>query len=147
MKFDPKTEEEVSSFGILEGIFDFEITTAREYVSDKGNETFELGLTVYDAEGKPLSKKAWVTPAFAKTFKHLHDACGLDDKYKAGTTVADDFIGKTGKVKFIKRKYTNKDGLEVTGDAIDDYVKRDNLAAYTKAATKAAEALDDEIPF
>lgn len=147
MKFEPKTEEEVQSFGVLEGIYDFEILTAREYVSDKGNETFELGLKVFDSEGQPLSKKAWVTPAFAKTFKHLHDACGMVDKYLAGTTVADDFIGKTGKVKFAKRKYTNKDGIEMTGDQIEDYVKRDNLATYTAASTKAAAALDDEIPF
>ncbi len=146
MKFEPKSEEEVQSVGVLEGVFDFEIVTAREYVSDKGNETFELGLTVYDAEGKPLSKKAWVTPAFAKTFKHLHDACGMVDKYLAGTTIADDFIGKTGKVKFSKRKYINKDGLDVTGDKIEDFVKKDNLATYT-AATKAADVLDDEIPF
>ncbi len=68
------------------------------------------------------------------------------DKYLAGTTIADDFIGKTGKVKFSKRKYINKDGLDVTGDKIEDFVKKDNLATYT-AATKAADVLDDEIPF
>lgn len=147
MKFSPKSEEEVSSFGALEGVFDFEIITAREYVSDKGNETFELSLNVYDTEGNPLSKKAWVTPAFAKTFKHLHDACGLVDKYLAGTTVADDFIGKTGKIKMKKRKYLNKDGLEVTGDTVEDFVKRDNTEAYKQASTKAAEDLDDGIPF
>ncbi len=141
MKFEPKTEEEVLSVNVMEGVFDFEITAAREYVSDKGNETFELG--VYDTEGKPVSKKDWVTPAFAKKFKHIHDACNMVEKYQSGTTVSDDFIGKTGKLKMSKRKYTNKDGIEVTGDQIEDYIKRESTDTYRKAAAE----LDDEIPF
>jgi hypothetical protein len=141
MKYESKTEEELQSVGTLEGIFDFEITKAREYVSDKGNETFELALNVFDTDGTPRPRKDWVTPAFAKKFKHLHDACGLLEQYGAGTTTEDDLVGKTGELKMSKKKYINKDGLEVTGDQVEDYIKRASTESY-KDAVK-----DDDVPF
>lgn len=143
MRFQAKTEEEIMSSGTLEGVFDFDIRSAREYVSDKGNDIFEIELNVYDTEGAARPRKDWVTPAFPKKFKHLHDACGMLDKYQAGATSAEDFVGKAGKLKMVLRKYTNKDGNEVTGDQVEDYIKRENLVK----APVAEPLSDDEVPF
>lgn len=144
MRFQPKTDEEINQIGILEGIFDFEVRAAREYINDKGNEVFEIELNVYDHEGIARPRKDWVTPSYAKKFKHLHDSVGLLSKYESGETQADDLVGKSGKLKMSKRKYINKEGKEAEGDQIDDYIKRDRQP---ETVATGAIPLDDEVPF
>lgn len=145
MKYQSLTEEEVMSAGLLaEGIYDFEIMSASEAQSNSGNDMFVLKLNVFDSEGKARGMKAWALPQMPKQWKHLHDACGLLDQYKSGETSCDDLTGKTGKLMLKIGKYTNKDGLEIPVNQVDDYVKRDNL----ESPKKPSEVIgDDEIPF
>ncbi len=150
MKHTPMSDEEIASLGLMEdGIYDFEVTAAENKVSSKGNDMMEIKLNVFDNEGKARPKRDWIMPQMAKKFKHFHNACGIMDKYEAGTLEPEDVIGKTGKCMIKTEPYTNKDGLEVMSNKIDDYVKRDNLEVYAKASTKSVSEIlgEDSIPF
>lgn len=148
MKHKPMTDEEIAALGLMQdGIYDFEITAAENKVSSKGNDMMEIKLNVFDSDGEPRPKRDWIMPQMAKKFKHFHNACDIMDKYNAGTLEPEDVVGKTGKLMIKTEPYTNKDGLQIMSNKIDDYVKRDNLEVYAKSSTKAAEDLGDEIPF
>lgn len=143
-KFKPMSDDEIAESGLLpEGVYDFEITAANEYVNEKGNDIFKLNINVFDSEGSPYGKMDWVTPAFIKKFKHCVDACGLIAKYDAGEINGGDFVGKTGKLKIkIGLPRENKDGIEMRYNEIEDYVKRAAGVVETK------KVLDgDECPF
>jgi len=146
MKHTPLTDEEIAASGLLApGIYDFEVASAEDKVSSKGNDMIEVKLNVYEADGTIRPIRDWIMPQMTKKFKHFHNACGMMDKYESGSLEASDVIGKSGKCMIKQEPYTNKDGLEVMSNKIDDYVKRDNLEAYNKASSKVE--LDDEIPF
>jgi hypothetical protein len=148
MKHTPLSDEEIAKDGLLEpGIYDFEVANAEDKVSSKGNDMIEVKLNVFEADGSVRSMRDWIMPQMKKKFKHFHNACGMMDKYESGSLVASDVIGKAGKCMVVLDEYTNKDGLKIPTNKVDDYVKRDNLETYAKASTKAAAALDDEIPF
>jgi hypothetical protein len=150
MKHTPMSDEELAKQGLLEpGIYDFEVASAEDKVSSKGNDMIELKLNVYDADGSIRPIRDWIMPQMAKKFKHFHNACGMMDKYDSGSLVASDVVGKAGKCMVIQKPYTNKDGLNLVSNGIDDYVKRDNLEVYAKASTKSvADTLEgDDIPF
>lgn len=142
MKHTPLSDEEIAKQGLLpDGCYDFEVTAAEEKVSSKGNDMLEIKLNVFDADGTPRPRTDWIMPQMAKKFKHFHNATGMMDKYESGSLLPTDVIGKTGKCMIKSEPYTNKDGLSVMSNKIDDYVKRENLIAGDKAK------LDDEIPF
>lgn len=144
-KFTPMTDEEIAKSGLLpEGICDFEITACIEYKNEKGNDIFKLSQNLFDSEGNAHPRMDWITPAFIKKFKHCVDACGLLAKYEAGEILAEDFVGKSGKCKIkIGEPRTNKDGIEMRYNEIEDYVKRSN-----SSPDNAGEALEDDgIPF
>ena len=150
MKHTPLTDEEIDQSGLLEaGTYDFEIANAEDKVSSKGNDMIEVNLAVYDADGGVRKIRDWIMPQMAKKFKHFHNACGMMDKYDSGSLVSADVIGKVGKCLIKLDKYTNKDGLEVSTNKIDDYVKRENLEVYNKASTKTTDDTleGDNIPF
>lgn len=143
MKFQPLSEDEINELGLLPvGEYDFTINAAIEKTSAKGNDMFELSLSVFEPSGAARSNKDWILPLMMKKFKHCIDACGLTSKYESGEIVADDFVGKSGKLKLIIGSYTNNEGIEIKTNRIDDYVKRP-----AGAAAMPKEVDDDSIPF
>lgn len=147
MKFEPQTDEQIASSGLLpNGVYDFEIAGAKDKISSKGNEMIEVNLAVYDPDGSIRKIRDWIMPQMAKKFKHFHNATGMMAKYESGSLVASDVVGKVGKCMVITKPYTNKDGLEVFSNGIDDYVKQENLAPGEKPALPK-EVDDDSIPF
>lgn len=149
MKHDALTEEEIAKAALLpEGTYDFTIIEVNEYVSDKGNATFKIKHNIFEPEGKTRVIYDWVTPAWPKKFKHLHDACGLIDLYNSKQAKPEDFVDKSGKLILgVGEPYKDKNGLDRINNSVVDYVKRDNAETYKNAATKAAEDLNDEVPF
>lgn len=147
MKHSALNEEQILEAGLLsEGTKDFTIITAREYVSDKGNPTFELSLSVFDENGEARSIRDWVTPKFPKKFKHLHDALGMLDLYAKGDTKAEDLHDKSGKLILkIGEPRTNKDGFEVRYNEVVDYVKKDD--GMVDMPKPVSAVIDDEVPF
>lgn len=144
MKFDPQTDEQIASSGLLpNGVYDFEIAAAEDKISSKGNEMIEVSLNVYDSDGGIRKIRDWIMPQMAKKFKHFHNATGMMTKYESGSLVASDVIGKTGKCMVKTDSYVNKDGLDMMANKIDDYVKRENLLP----GDIPKSVKDDDIPF
>lgn len=144
MKHNALTEEQIAEAGLMtEGIRDFTITKATEKQSAKGNDMFELDLSVYDDEGNPRNVRDWVMPLFPKKFKHLHDALGLLDVYAKGETTSEDLEGKSGKLMLkIGEPRKDKNGLDVRYNEVADYVKRT-----AGEAVMHKDVAADEIPF
>ena len=149
MKHQALSEEEIAKSGLLPaGVYDFTIVEANEYTNDKGTEVIKLKLNVFEPDGSARVMLDWVTASYAKKFKHLHDACGLLDLYAKGDTKPEDLINKSGKLSLgVGEPYTDKNGNERINNTVVDYVKKDNLSTYTKAASMPQDVLDDEIPF
>lgn len=144
MKHTPQTDEQIAASGLLEaGTYDFEVRTAEDKTSSKGNEMIEVKLNVFDTDGSVKQITDWIMPQMAKKFKHFHNATDMMAKYESGSLVADDVIGKTGKCMIKQEPYTNKDGLKVMSNKVDDYVKRENLG--TEPMNK--DVAEDSIPF
>lgn len=146
MKFTPKTEKEVTEDGLLPaGIYDFECADANDKTSKAGNEMIELKLHVFDANGNPRIIFDYLLESIAYKFRHAADGCQLIDKYESGELAAIDFVGKTGKLKLGIRK--SKDAAYPDKNAVQDYIKREQLANAELPPKKVAADLDDEIPF
>lgn len=144
MKFTPKTEEEVG-FKLLDaGIYDFDVMTALDKVSQAGNDMIELKLAVYGPDGNARHIFDYLMEKIEYKLRHAADACGLLDKYETGEFGAEDFIGKAGKLKLGIQK--DKTGQYPDKNTVQDYIKRDNLAE-PAPTRKTAPDLDDEIPF
>lgn len=142
MKVTPKTDKQISEANLMPGgIYDFEIGTATDEVSKSGNEMIKVDLTVFDAQGNKRFIFDYLLDAVAFKIKHAAEACGLLDKYEAGLIVAEDFIGKSGKVKIKIQK--DKTGQYADKNVVADYVV-DKDPKETKSVTKE---LDDSIPF
>lgn len=145
MKFEPKSEKEVSNANLLPlGTYDAEVGTAEDKVSAAGNEMIKLDLSVYDATGKTHFVYDYLLEALAYKLRHAAEACGLLERYEAGNLEAEDFIGKTCKVKI--KVQVDKDGKYPDKNVIQDYViPAKKVQSISKDAIE--EMLDDEIVF
>lgn len=149
MKCDPKTDQELAKLEeenlISKGIYDFEVHSAKDTFSKKGNDMTELVLTVLDNEG--VERKVFdylvSVDAFAFKIKHFAQATGLETQYQSGDLPADLMLGRTGKCKLdiqpAKNGYRAK-------NVVADYIKTGDAQA-AEIAKRPAVQLDDEIPF
>lgn len=150
MKFQPKTENEVLSEGLLErGEYDYEIADATEKTSQAGNEMIELKVRVFDAEGNARVIFDYLLEAMAYKLRHAAYAVGLGDSYETGALEAQHFIGRTGRCKVGVQK--DKTGAYPDKNIIQDYmvdpIFKGVAAANVAAGSTPAATLNDEIPF
>lgn len=142
MQFKPKSEKEISEENLLPaGEYDFEVTAAVDTKSASGNEMIKLQLNVFDESGNPRVIFDYLLESMAFKLRHAADACGVIDKYESGQFVADDFMGKTGRLKLAIQK--DKTGDYPDKNTVRDYIKRE-VAGVIPAGHPA---LDDTIPF
>lgn len=153
MKFDPKTEEEVTQGGLLpKGEYDFEVKNAEEGQSKAGNDMISLTLHVYNSEGGYHRVLDWLvsTDGGAYKVRHFAYAVGLGTQYERGELCAEDLEGVTGRCKIVIQK--SKDPQYQDKNSVADYLPP---ASATNSATHMANGdprppvppLDDEIPF
>lgn len=151
MKFDPKTEQQVQEEGLLPaGIYDFEVISAEDTHSNKGNEMVVAKLGVMDADGQERKITDYLLEAMAYKLRHFAYATGLGPQYEVGTLVAADMIGKTGQCKLTiqpaKGEYRAK-------NVVADYVVANGEAAAMRQAGTGGDPrptpppFDDDIPF
>lgn len=141
MKVTPKTEAEVSIQPLPAGIYDAEIGTAEDKVSNAGNEMIKVDVTVFDSKGNKRFVYDYLMDALPYKIRHACAAMGLLDKYEAGQITADDFINKSCKVKLRIKK--DPSGTYADKNEIQDYVVEEK----TSKPTTAKPELDDTIPF
>ena len=145
MNFTPKTEKEIEEANLLPpGTYDFEIVDALDKTSKAGNEMIELNLRVFDSEGSSRYVRDWLMESIPAKLRHVAYACGLGDKYEAGSLVAQDFLDRTGQVKLVVKK-------DKTGQYSDQNSVRDYLIAAGSASPQVKPQVpdleEDDIPF
>lgn len=152
MKFTPKSDKELAEERLMpEGEYGFEISGGEDKTSKAGNDMIELTVRVFKPDGSFNLVTDYLMEAILYKVSHASKACGLEDKYLAGSLSGSDFIGKTGMLKLGIQK--DKDGTYPDKNVVKDYVvpKDGEEAAVPKgsnaAAGKKVDDLEDEIPF
>ena len=100
MNFNPKTEKEIAESKLMpKGEYDFEVVDAFEKLSkSSGKPMIELRLKVSNGNnGRTLTD--YLSIDRQEKLRHAADACGLLDKYNAGSVSNSDFRGKRGRLK------------------------------------------------
>ena len=146
MKFEAKTEEEVSSFDLAPaGKYAFEVLEAEEKQSKAGNDMIALKIGIlHDGSMHGVFDYLVAGEKTAYKVRHFADAVGMLAEYEKGQLNADDLVGLTGECNIVVQPA--KDGYDAK-NSVKDYVKRGGASAPAKVAKKAAEVIDDDIPF
>jgi hypothetical protein len=150
MKFTPKSEQELLSAGLYkEGIYDFEILTAEERKSKKGNDMIKLEVRVFNHDlGSAITVDDYLVDVPSMEFKirHAAESVGLLDQYNTGFMGADDFVGKCGKLRLgIQEGALKEDGTRYRNkNSVEDYIAPSGGEV---AKDKIEKELDDSIPF
>ena len=157
MRFQPKTEEEINSDGLLsDGKYGFVISLATEKVSKtSGKDMIELTVRVYKDDGSFVQVFDYLTEGMAFKLRHACEACGLLAAYEAGELDANSFIGKEGFLKLKTQKGALKDKGDPNGErypdknVIADYIVGENFKAPQDNLSKTLDGdeLEDKIPW
>lgn len=151
MRFEPKSEAEVSSGGLWPaGEYDFEVNEAEEQTSKSGNEMVKLTLHVFNADGQRRTVWDYLVSTSGGMFKirHFAEATGMLHRYEQGDMPAEIMIGKTGRCKLAIVK--DKNGQYPDKNGIADYLaarKQETRKPAQRQMATAGRDLDDEIPF
>jgi len=149
MRFDPKSEEDINSYGLLQdGIYDFEVVEARDRVSRSGNDMIELKLKLWDKSGGVKIIFDYLLEAMAYKLRHFCSVTGLIQKYEEGSLQAMDCIGRCGRAEIIIQPGAGKQtgGYYPDKNSVKDYITNDK---YAKPIPKENNTmnLDQDVPF
>ena len=99
MQFKPKSADDIKREGLIDtGVYDFEVTSAEDRKSKKGNDMIAIRISVYvDGNARPM--RDWLMESMAYKLRHFCEVTGLLAKYEAGTLTAQDCQGMAGKVR------------------------------------------------
>lgn len=144
MKFQPKTQKEISEVNLWEkGKYAFEILEATDEISSKTNkEMIKLKVKIFKDNGASQVLFDYLLPdTMEYKLRHVAEVSGLLSQYETGELEAYQFIGKTG---FCKVGHTKpSDDYPIVRNQVNDYVADDKADPKTiKEALK-----DDSIPF
>jgi hypothetical protein len=101
MDFTPCTEQEIVERKLwAKAVYAFEITEAAEKVSQRGgNPMIELKLRITRPDGSSRVITDYLVEKRIEKLRNALRACGLLDRYEAGSVNDSDFRGKRGKLK------------------------------------------------
>ena len=130
MEFTPKEEKDLKKpFDLLpdNSIYDFDVLTATDEVSEKGNEMIKLniGLYVTDRIGPRIFD--YLLPSMEAKLRHFCDTVGLLREYESGRLTAGICEGRSGRVKVGIQKGKAKpdgDGSYPDKNVAKDYICR-----------------------
>lgn len=157
MQFNSRSREELARESLTPpGEYDFEIISAEETTSKKGNEMIKLKLRVFVENGE-IHVYDYLVAGMEYKLANFCDAIGRSDDYDDGEINADNLVGCAGKLKLvIEEAEKDKDTGEVKWPAknvVKTYIAgkkgQEKMAERrVKTAPKAAVKTDDEeIPF
>lgn len=160
MKFIPKSEDELARDLLLEpGEYPFEVLSARDRVSQSGNEMIELKLNVFGDDGQQSHVYDYLLEKMAFKLRHFAETTGLIAKYEAGNFEAMDCLDKQGVVRLAIDPGSNGYSPK---NVVKDYIKPapsaesassptrntgDKAPASAPAASKPLDDFDTDIPF
>jgi len=143
MEFNP---EDAGHILIDDGEYDFDVSAAEACVSkfDEGEEQIQISLRIYCEKGATFLNQ-WLSPKKTWKIKQFALCTGMEDKFKAGKLLAEDCLGKAGRVKIGRYEKVGVWRNCVFAYLESDQPVKDRLAEF-RAATKSAEK-DPDIPF
>ena len=142
MNFKPQTPEEIATAGLIPAktIVPFEVVSAEDAVSKKGNDMIVAELRLFTEDGKTRSITTYLMEAMPAQLFHFCTYCGLATQYGAGTLKASDCVGKTGYAEIgIK---IDKTGQYAPQNQVKDFVRPKALAPGAMAPKPVAKADD-----
>lgn len=157
MQFNSKSREELARESLTPpGEYDFEIISAEETTSKKGNEMIKLKLRVFVENGE-IHVYDYLVAGMEYKLANFCDAIGRSDDYDDGEINADNLVGCAGKLKLvIEEAQKDKDTGEVkwpAKNAVKTYIAgkkgQEKMAErrVKTAPTAAVKTDDEEIPF
>lgn len=153
MKFDPKTDQQLQQLEeenlLPAGVYDFEVLSAEDTHSSKGNEMAVVKLQISSPDGRERTVIDYLvsTDAMAFKIKHFAESVGLMGEYQSGELAAEDMKGCVGQCKII---ITPAKGEYRAKNTVADYVKKSGANSGSKPIgdpRPAPPPLDDDIPF
>ncbi len=157
MQFNSRSREELARESLTPpGEYDFEIISAEETTSKKGNEMIKLKLRVFVENGE-IHVYDYLVAGMEYKLANFCDAIGRSDDYDDGEINADNLVGCAGKLKLvIEEAEKDKDTGEVKWPAknvVKTYIAgkkgQEKMAErrVKTAPTAAVKTDDEEIPF
>lgn len=157
MQFNSRSREELARESLTPpGEYDFEIISAEETTSKKGNEMIKLKLRVFVENGE-IHVYDYLVAGMEYKLANFCDAIGRSDDYDDGEINADNLVGCAGKLKLvIEEAEKDKDTGEVkwpAKNAVKTYIAgkkgQEKMAErrVKTAPTAAVKTDDEEIPF
>lgn len=157
MQFNSRSREELARESLAPpGEYDFEIISAEETTSKKGNEMIKLKLRVFVENGE-IHVYDYLVAGMEYKLANFCDAIGRSDDYDDGEINADNLVGCAGKLKLvIEEAQKDKDTGEVkwpAKNAVKTYIAgkkgQEKMAErrVKTAPTAAVKTDDEEIPF
>jgi hypothetical protein len=99
LTFQPKSDKEIDERQLLpRGEYAFEIIEATEATSQAGNPMIEMRVRIIK-NGFDRILPDYVLPLRPAKWRNVCIACGVHDKYLAGSVTDDDLLGKRGKAR------------------------------------------------
>ena len=157
MQFNSRSREELARESLTPpGEYDFEIISAEETTSKKGNEMIKLKLRVFVENGE-IHVYDYLVAGMEYKLANFCDAIWRSDDYDDGEINADNLVGCAGKLKLvIEEAQKDKDTGEVkwpAKNAVKTYIAgkkgQEKMAErrVKTAPTAAVKTDDEEIPF
>ncbi len=120
MNFTPKTEEELALENLLPaGEYDFEVISAEDARSSKGNDMIKLKLRIFHDESE-RQVFDYLMEAVHYKLKHFCDAADLAREYESGVLKASMCNGRAGRLRLAIEK--DKTGQYSDKNAVKDYI-------------------------
>lgn len=122
MKYSPVTEKEAESLadGVRpEGVYGFEITKAKEGMSEAGNNVLKLTLKIVG--GGTVWDNITLTPKWAWKLRYLADSCDMLHEYEEGLLNVSNIVGARGVVKLRIQPATD---TYKTKNEVEEYIKK-----------------------
>lgn len=151
MRFNPKSENEIQSAGLIEeGIYNFQITLATDEVSSKGNEMIKLTIKIWDNNDCEKIIFDYLLEAMHYKLRHFAEVTGLIKKYESGELTASDCVGKSGKLNLVIQEGKPKPdgGFYPNKNSVKDYVKlEEKTSPIVSDHYSQKDKFDDVLPF
>jgi len=148
MEFKPETEAELKAKSLAPaGDYDFEVLTAEDKTSKKGNPMIAIKIGLYIGEKITKHVFDYLMPSMGFKLRHFCDTVGLLARYEDGTLCADDCKGRSGTVKIV---VDDSNTAYPPKNVVKDYVPRavKPLGATVEDEPEGTKPEDkDDLPF
>ena len=121
MNFKPCSEDEIAAGKLWpKAVYPFEVVAAFEKLSKAGKPMIELKLRVSNGDGRSRMITDYLVAQRLEKLRHAAAACGVLERYDAGSLSNADFLGKSGRLKLGVEK--DKTGQYPPKNVVADYL-------------------------